>query len=138
MAHNCKITSINICYIYKYMPVLYQMLLNSRLSSEKAPNNVVFLLTCRSDCHLAEPLATNRPTLLLKGKVRAKNFCPSPNFSAKALRAFAQLLPPCCYPLSNSSHPAVPLLRSLFYLSLLFKLLKYLKHEIVVVMTEIF
>ena len=42
-------TSINICYIS------YQMLLNSRLSSEKAPNNVVFLLTCRSDCHLAEP-----------------------------------------------------------------------------------
>ena len=27
--------------------------------------------------------------------VRAYNFRPSPNFSAKALRAFAQLLPPC-------------------------------------------
>ena len=27
--------------------------------------------------------------------VRAWNFCPSPNFSAKALRTFAQLLPPC-------------------------------------------
>ena len=29
--------------------------------------------------------------------VRVSNFRPSPNFSAKALRAFAQLLPPCIH-----------------------------------------
>ena len=35
-------------------------------------------------------------SILWQNKVMASDFRLSPNFSAKALRGFVQLLPPCC------------------------------------------